>query len=327
MNYIVFDLEWNQSPGGKEFEVAALPFEIIEIGAVKLDEERNVVDEFWHLVKPVVYRRMSRAIREVTGISNTKLKSGEEFAQVYQKFLDWCGEDPVFCTWGPADLTELQRNAAFHHQKNPFSFPLFYYDVQKLFSLSCEDGKSRKSLKYAVEYLNLEETEGYHRAMSDAMYTAKVMKKIDFNRVKDRISVDYYRVPGSRKDEIHLVFDTYAKDVSMSYETKEELMKDRKLFSTRCYVCGKNAKRKIRWFSDNARACYSVSICSEHGPLKGKIRIRKALNGRYYGIKTLKLIDEAEVEAIRAKKKGIKEKRRNHRMNEKDKGKGRAERQ
>ena len=37
MNYIVFDLEWNQSPNGKERENPRLPFEIIEIGAVKLN--------------------------------------------------------------------------------------------------------------------------------------------------------------------------------------------------------------------------------------------------------------------------------------------------
>ena len=30
MNYIVFDLEWNQSPGGKKYSNSRLPFEIIE---------------------------------------------------------------------------------------------------------------------------------------------------------------------------------------------------------------------------------------------------------------------------------------------------------
>ncbi len=35
MNYIVLDLEWNQG-GSPSSQEAALPFEIIEIGAVKL---------------------------------------------------------------------------------------------------------------------------------------------------------------------------------------------------------------------------------------------------------------------------------------------------
>lgn len=42
MNYIVLDLEWNQSDTGKEPEVKALPFEIIDIGA-----ENWTVRERW----------------------------------------------------------------------------------------------------------------------------------------------------------------------------------------------------------------------------------------------------------------------------------------
>lgn len=46
MNYIVLDLEWNQSNTGEEPEVKEIPFEIIDIGAIKLDENRIMIDEF-----------------------------------------------------------------------------------------------------------------------------------------------------------------------------------------------------------------------------------------------------------------------------------------
>ena len=36
MNFIVLDLEWNQCPTGKSDTIGQLPFEIIEIGAIKL---------------------------------------------------------------------------------------------------------------------------------------------------------------------------------------------------------------------------------------------------------------------------------------------------
>ena len=49
MNYIVLDLEWNQCPYGKGRENKKLPFEIIEIGAVKLNEKREIVDSFSRL--------------------------------------------------------------------------------------------------------------------------------------------------------------------------------------------------------------------------------------------------------------------------------------
>lgn len=63
MNYIVFDLEWNQSPEGKERSDRYLQFEIVEIGAVKLDQNRKPIGEFRRLVKPQVYEELNIKIR------------------------------------------------------------------------------------------------------------------------------------------------------------------------------------------------------------------------------------------------------------------------
>lgn len=99
-NFIVFDLEWNQNPGGKEASVERLPFEIFEIGAVKLNEEREKVAEFHRIIRPCVYRQMHRIISEVTHVSIEELeRDGEPFAAVMEDFLKWCGEDCIFCTW------------------------------------------------------------------------------------------------------------------------------------------------------------------------------------------------------------------------------------
>ena len=40
--YIVFDLEWNQCPYGKDRENSRLPFEIIDIGAVALNKKKEI---------------------------------------------------------------------------------------------------------------------------------------------------------------------------------------------------------------------------------------------------------------------------------------------
>ena len=76
-NFIVFDLEWNQNPGGKEASVERLPFEIFEIGAVKLNEEREKVAEFHRIIRPCVYRQMHRIISEVTHVSIEELERDE----------------------------------------------------------------------------------------------------------------------------------------------------------------------------------------------------------------------------------------------------------
>ena len=66
-NYIVFDLEWNQSIEGKEHSIEHFPFEIIEIGAVKLDEKLNMVSDFHGLITPQVYVELHRKILEAGG--------------------------------------------------------------------------------------------------------------------------------------------------------------------------------------------------------------------------------------------------------------------
>ena len=58
MNYIVLDLEWNQSNTGEEPEADSLPFEIIEIGAIKLNDKGVMLREFSELIRPKVYHEM-----------------------------------------------------------------------------------------------------------------------------------------------------------------------------------------------------------------------------------------------------------------------------
>ena len=109
--FIVLDLEWNQSPAGKEGSMNRLPFEIIEIGAVKLNKNLQIISEFRRLIRPRVYRQMHYKISEVTHMSIEQLDTeGEDFVRAMTEFLEWCGDDYRFCTWGSMDLTELQRN-------------------------------------------------------------------------------------------------------------------------------------------------------------------------------------------------------------------------
>lgn len=71
----------------KEKENPKLPFEIIEIGAVKMDGERNVVGTFHRIVKPVVYQHLHHRTREVVGLTEEDLQNGIPFAQAVQEFL------------------------------------------------------------------------------------------------------------------------------------------------------------------------------------------------------------------------------------------------
>jgi len=90
--------------------------------------------------------------------------------------------------------------------------------------------------------------------------------------------------------------------VSKEFTSRTEAMKDRKVTSTRCYLCNQSAKRKIRWFTSGGKNYFSLSYCEEHGWLKGKIRIKKSEDGKYFCVKTLKLITAQEAQEICARK-------------------------
>lgn len=302
MNYIILDLEWNQG-GGKASKDGLPPFEIIEIGAVKMSEEFELLGEFSELIRPVLYRELHVMTKKVTKINPRELRHARGFEAVIQDFFAWCGEDYILCTWGGTDLTELQRNIEFYGLENPLRRPLFYYDIQKLYGLYFEAEKTQHSLEYAVDSLGLQKKIPFHRASADTYYTALVMTAIDMDKMKAYYSIDYHVIP-TAQEELNLTFPGYSKYVSHGFADKDEVMSNPKVISMECNVCRRRVRKKIRWFA-SGRNYLCVGFCSEHGYLKGKIRLRKSDNGSYYAVKTIKQITREEAEEIRQRKEEL----------------------
>lgn len=320
--FIVLDLEWNQSPGGKDSSMDRLPFEIIEIGAVKLNPSLQIISEFHRLIRPRVYRQMHYKISEVTHMSIEELETeGQLFETAIREFFDWCGEEYRFCTWGTMDLTELQRNIVYHGLEIPFEMPLLYYDLQKIYSLIKGD-RQKESLDAVVEELGIEQDRPFHRALDDAYYTGRVMSCMDFYSHVEYVSVDYYRPPESVEEEIYLEFPNYSKYVSQLYDTKEDMLKEKKVTDMVCYECHRTLRKKIRWFSTNQRYYFCLAWCPEHGYVKGKIRIKKAEDGSVFAVKTIKIVGEEGALLITKKKEEARQKR-----NDRNKAKKKAKRE
>lgn len=318
MNYIVLDLEWNQSAKGKKYALASMPFEIIQIGAVKLDEHFQVIGEFDQLIKPQVYKTLHSVCGEVTGITQEMLSEGGHFVDAASDFFAWCGKDYIFCTWGSTDLVELQRNLNYYELDINLPQPFLFYDVQKLYSLCFSNGKDRLSLQAAIEKLGLQEKGQYHMALSDARYTAQIMQKLDFEKVKRFYSIDTYCIPKSRKEEITMNFGNYSKYISRGFDTRERAANDREVRSCRCFLCGKPMTRKIKWFATNGKSYYGLFYCEEHGLVKGRFRTKHTDDDRYFVIKILKRTDEAGAEKLRLRQVQEKEHRRQRRLNKQE---------
>ena len=103
MNFVVLDLEWNQAMSSKSDVFNHLPIhlrgEIIEIGAVKLNPDLTLGEEFTMDVRPVYFRRMHYKVKKITGFDKDRLSHGVSFPEAMELFRAWCGDDVTFLTW------------------------------------------------------------------------------------------------------------------------------------------------------------------------------------------------------------------------------------
>ncbi len=89
MNFVILDLEWN---GTYSRRLKGFMNEIIEFGAVKVDECLHVLDTFDALVRPQVGKKISGKIKTLTNITNEELANGLQFMQVMSRFRKWMGD-------------------------------------------------------------------------------------------------------------------------------------------------------------------------------------------------------------------------------------------
>ena len=111
MNLIVFDLEWNMGNAPKTFNYhgaeLTLRGEIIQIGAVRVDENGDVLDTFEMTLRPRIFRKLHWRIAEVTGLSQGDLEAGVPIVEGLRRFQEWAGPDAEFAEWGLDDVPVL----------------------------------------------------------------------------------------------------------------------------------------------------------------------------------------------------------------------------
>jgi len=175
LEYVVMDMEWNQamSPSRMVTSPVRLVGEIVQIGAVKLDENFHAVDEFKVTVSPRYYRKMHWKVKKITGLTDADLACGLPFREALISFLNWCGDDFCFLTWGYDDAPMLQSNMRLHGF-NTDKLPVTY-NIQRLFNAQITHENNQCTLSKALELLGEEETLTAHDALHDAVNTYRVL--------------------------------------------------------------------------------------------------------------------------------------------------------
>ncbi|BCN30278.1 3'-5' exonuclease [Anaeromicropila herbilytica] len=241
MYYIVFDLEFNQdfsSPICLGENVSKYPFEIIQIGAIKLDSNLHTVDSFNQYVKPTIYSHINSHITELTGITTEQLVSEETFPSVFNEYMNFISEkDSYFCIWGASDVKELYRNASYHNL-DMNRIPEMFINIQPYVSMYLKVPETRLlKLQTATQLLNIPQTHEYHNALYDAYYTAEIFKKINSPYIQPKkYDPNYVRIrPSQPRKKVD--YDMLLQQFRKMYD--RELSKDEQDMITLAYKMGK----------------------------------------------------------------------------------------
>ncbi len=182
MYYIIFDFEWNNA---YSHIVHSFMNEIIEIGAVKLDEKLNIVDTFKQMITPELTKKLSGRCKNLTGITNEELKeNGIGFRDAFSDFARWgAGNDNIYMSWSNSDLYVLSGNYLQHYGNCKVDFMHNYCDVQKYCMAFVKRDDEHKNNQIALSKCAEEfgvdiDIDKLHRALADCYVTAECFKRV-----------------------------------------------------------------------------------------------------------------------------------------------------
>ncbi len=122
--YLIIDLEatcWERNEGhyGEN--------EIIEIGAIVVDDDYKIISEIQRFARPVRNPILSEFCKKLTSIKQSDVDSAEAFPDVLQDFQAEAERlsgqrlrDLIFCSWGDYDRNQLMRDCQYHKLDYPF---------------------------------------------------------------------------------------------------------------------------------------------------------------------------------------------------------------
>lgn len=181
MKHIVIDLEMNKLAKTFKEERTILGREIIEIGAVVLDEEYQEIGSFKTLVRPQYNDVIEKGISKLTGITTEQVKNAPVLEEVLQRFFAWCHsmDDKILIhEWSDADLEQLTKEITMKKiqlSKSDMYLLTGWSDFQKEYGEKLHLD-NQVSLKNAVMYAGIDFEGHEHDALDDARNTAELLK-------------------------------------------------------------------------------------------------------------------------------------------------------
>tara|TARA_Y100000991_G_scaffold18387_2_gene12032 strand:- start:158 stop:802 length:645 start_codon:yes stop_codon:yes gene_type:complete len=171
--FIVYDLEATCWRSRKPRKV-----EIIEIGAVKLNENLEIVDDFCQFVRPKLHPEISPFCTKLTSIVQDDIEGAPLFDEAIEQFEDWVGFDDtrsMLMSWGEFDRRQFANDARLHNMDLPW---LKYWACLQRHYSRWKGSKNQIGLKNALDMEGLSFDGTQHRAIEDARNMAKLFAKV-----------------------------------------------------------------------------------------------------------------------------------------------------
>ncbi len=275
MEIVIFDLEWNS---GYCRRTEGFINEIIEIGAVKLNEDLEITGQFSIFIRPEITRRLNSTVRELTQLTNEDLRHGATYNYAISKFGKF-SKDCILMSWSTSDLNALQANCKYYSGSDVVPFLHQYADAQAYFQdVTGIGGKNQTALQQAAERLDIDTDDiPLHRAVGDSILTARILKKlydpVRFAGYVQRVDDEFYR-----RLNFHT---TYIVNIENPLIDKDELY-------ILCPGCGKVCRQTGEWSVRNKgfQSDFECPVCGEK--YLGRVQFRLCYEG-------LKIIRKAKV--------------------------------
>lgn len=301
MNYVVVDLEWNQAMSSKSSVFNKLPIhlrgEIIEIGAVKLNEDLSVGEEFTIDVRPVYFKRMHYKVKKITGFDKERLSQGYSFPDAMERFREWCGDDVTFITWGCDDQGIMEQNIIIHDLD--WDWISGWINLQLIYNLQTGGDKNQKSLASAMEHFGIEQTRVAHDALGDAYNTALVSTMLDMpeglRMYPDAARILASRMPNYKPPVENAGPDAIAHESYDGFASKAEALADGRIGKLICPACGSELCGS-KWVNQGDQRYMNLFPCAEHGTYLARVRFKKNTDENTWSVG--KLVYEADAEMI-----------------------------
>ena len=177
--YVIVDFEMCKVPKGIKRETYNWRNELIQIGAVLVDESLNISDEFMSLVYPE-FGVIDNYIEKLTGISRKAVIGAPKFKEALEMFVNWLPRDAVLVSWSNNDeiqiRKELEAKCVLFEGLDDYLDK--WIDCQKTFSEKMNTQKNYK-LSEALIIADIAYDDGEHDALVDAKNTAQLFVKME----------------------------------------------------------------------------------------------------------------------------------------------------